>query len=492
MNRVLPTHLEQYQELVQKLQWLLYDANKLSQAEYSNLERAMQYVQARIKLTYFQILYRESEERRYLNSKLEEKQASVDKLLTDKYCNKSLLSTFGSKTSQDLYDSYYSDLKSYQRILEFDFFENLTSELIEQSNVDDLKTLCEEILGTNITENFEVIYNILNHNELEKNVKNCVEERKNVSYLKYIIKELENTIKDLQFILDNYAQLSDFQNKVDQLSNEKLSMSRDRISKLKLNKAALELELKELEKIRKKYRDSNIFMKLFKYRENKKNDIEFSKLLITISGVENEEESYTSHLEQLIKEAREELIAYIKAEDSTLFQEYIDRIQKCSKPLEIVDSKDFFIYNLYSYDELVRQQQLKKDSLELLKKKYEESKSHYNKSMSIYRYIIGENTNILDRIVEIQNLLSINDMKLIICIYILKLIYDTENLSVSDMLCLLDKEDMAKLQDEYKQLVGVYLELEKTHIDNLYFNYKFKKDTGYYDEDNLGFAKIKI
>ncbi len=492
MSKVLPEAMEQYKKQVQQMQCLIYDSDRLTNEESNSLKRGIQYVQAKIKLTYFQHLYHNSKTREYLNSWLKTKQENVDRILTDAYCNKSVLSSFDSRSGLDLYNNYYRDLKSYQQILKQEFFDNLVSELIQEANVDDLKALCEKSLNADIVNNLDAVYKILNDRILGQNIPVCVEQQKNISYLGYCLRMSEDDINNLQFKLDNYSKLSDFQHYLENLYDQDIVCLGRRISELRFNKSFLGLELKELVQRRQKYANSNIFLKALKYREKTKEDNRIDQLVATILSVENEENSYREQLELLIKTARKKLIEYIEANDATLFQDYIDKIKKCTSRSDIVDSQDFFIYSLYNYDQLVKQQQLKKEHLIHIRQELEESKAQYSESIAIYDDTIGDNSKLLNKIMEVQNMNGLTGISPIIYIYLLKLINDTDKLSFEDILLLLDEEDIIKIQDEYKQLIESYLEIEKKHIDDLYFNYQFQKNTEDNAEEELGFVKIKI
>lgn len=492
MDKCLPIYLEQYQDLIQQLQWLIYDATKLTEEESRNLKRGIQFVQAKIKLAYFRLLYQQSVNRKQLNYIIEQKKWNVDRILTDKYCNKTTVSSYGSKNSVDLYNSYYCDLKNYQLILTDGFLENLVPELIQNADITDLKLLCEEVLNDDILDNLDAVYKIINDSTLAQNVSVCVEKRKNISYLEYCIKLSEESISDLQFILDNYSQLSDFQKFLDSLYSEDMTTLKKRISELQLKKATVELDLTNLDKQKNEWSKSNILVKLLKYRKNQRNDIETNRLLVILSATKNDGARIQQSLEQLLKEARVKLIQYIESKDANLYRHYIDKIKKCNSLTEIVYRSDFFIYDLYNYQQLAHEQSKKKENLNKLRQELAKSKMDYNESISIYKDIIGDNIDLLNRIVEIQGRKGLDGMRLILCIYLLKLINDTNKLSFEDMLSLLNEEDKVKLNDEYQKAIESYLELEKSHIEELYFNYQFPINTGYNDEEQLGFTKIKI
>lgn len=492
MSKSLPICLERYQALVQQIQWLIYDATELTEEESRALKRGIQFVQAKIKLAYFRLLYQQSENRKQLNAIIEQKQWNIDRILTDKYCNKTILSSYGSKNSVDLYDSYYRDLKSYQQILNNGFLENLVPELIQNVDIADLKQLCEEVLGSDIVDHLDAVYKIVNDSSLSQNISSCVEKKMNVTYLETCLKVNEKSISDLQFILDNYSQLSDFKNYLDSLYSKDIKTFKKRISELQLKKESVNLELAEFDHRRSDLKNANVLVKILKYKEKKKNDIETNKLLIILSAIKNEESHIQKSLQHLLKECRVNLIQYIESKDSNLYQHYIDKIKKCDSMTNIVDSNIFFIYDLYNYQQLSHEQSKKKDNLNKLRQELAKSKRDYNGSITIYKDIMGNNMDLLNRILDVQNMIGSRGIRPMLCIYLLKLINDTNKLSFEDMSLLLNDEDKVRISDEYKKAIESYLELEKSHIEELYFNYQFPRNTGYNDEEQLGFTKIKI
>lgn len=479
--------IRNYKKQIQKIQWLIIASDELTALEKRSIQRVIDYIQAKLKLYYYEKTYKKDADYKKLQCLLDEKEQrlyTIHEMLQHK------------KMNQNIETDLLTDLaciKDMKYTLRYLLFGNLCSELKGKCDIDDLIISCKNALGKDYSY-IEFLYKIINNSELFDSLQTYGINKKKYSKLHDNIMLTQDDIASLKVKIDYYDYLVDLQKELDKLCQMQLSfylvLSNNLLEKI----SNIEQDIQRLSSDNELYLKGPLVSKILDY---KKYNINKSKLQKSLEKLKDYKSQYDINQESMAKCVENlryvllDKIYDIPPEVHFPIAHYTKIISDCTCKDKIVGNSELFMTRDLDLDALVKEYGFKKTYLHDLQAQVNKLEEEQKEIFKLFDEQIDDEllTRFNNLFFTEANNSSENCIRPYIAILVLNLIQETDKLSKDTLVELLDSEDIKYLNQTYEIEIAYYL---KNEINNMYELSLDALINKHNESNKLNLVKMKI